>query len=217
MKAAAKFLIMAIYVSYAVSAHADGLEQFNAFIRSTHAAKGEFIQHQTKLVNGKTQATNQSSGTFMFARPGKFIWFYQKPYEQLLQSDGKKLYMYDKDLNQVIMKPLESVLSSSPAAILFGGSDLEKNFVVKDIGKKEDMDFLQATHKDKDSTFLSISIGMKKGTPQKMELRDNFNKTTVILFQNLEKNPAQLTKNKDKNFVDPFQFTVPVGADIFNS
>ncbi len=40
----------------------------------------------------------------MFARPGKFIWTYQKPYEQVLQADGDQLYIYDKDLNQVTVK-----------------------------------------------------------------------------------------------------------------
>ncbi len=45
-----------------------------------------------------------STGTFEFARPGKFIWTYEKPYEQLLQADGEKLYIYDKDLNQVTVR-----------------------------------------------------------------------------------------------------------------
>ena len=43
-----------------------------------------------------------SSGTFAFARPGKFRWSYDKPYEQLLVGDGDKLWIYDPDLNQVV-------------------------------------------------------------------------------------------------------------------
>lgn len=190
---------------------AGGLDQFKAFIKSTSSAKGDFIQRQVKIVKGQVRLSDQSSGTFMFARPGKFIWLYQKPYEQLLQADGKKLYLYDKDLNQVTVRPLGTALSSSPAAILFGSNDLEKNFVLKDVGVKDGMDFFQATPKDKDSTFPLVSVGMKDGVPREMDLIDNFNKTTVILLKNLEKNPG-IEKNKP----DPFQFNVPSGADVID-
>ncbi len=194
-------------------AQAGGLDQFKLFVSSTHSAKGDFDQRQLKMVKGEAKLSGQSSGTFMFARPGKFIWLYQKPYEQLLQADGKKLYMYDKDLNQVTVKSLGTALSSSPAAILFGSNDLEKNFTLKEVGQKDGMDFLEARPKDKDSTFLLISIGMQDGVPREMDLRDNFNQTTVILLQNIEKNPAMLEKGK----LDQFKFTTPAGADVFNS
>ena len=205
--------VLTFCILSAATTQAGGLDQFKTFIRSTHAAKGDFIQHQTKVVKGEEQVLNKSSGTFMFARPGKFIWAYQKPYEQLLQADGKKMYMYDKDLNQVTIKALGTALSSSPAAILFGSNDLEKNFVLKEIGEKDGMEFFQATPKAKDSAFSLISIGMKDGVPGEMDLRDYFNKTTVILLKNIEKNPAALEKNKP----DLFKFTAPAGADIFNS
>jgi outer membrane lipoprotein carrier protein len=204
LKAAA--LAACVFISGYVSA--SGVDQFNAFVSSTHAAKGDFIQRQMKLVNGEVKLSDQSSGTFMFARPGKFIWLYQKPYEQLLQADGEKLYMYDKDLNQVTTKALGTALSSSPAAILFGSNDLAKNFAINDVGPKDGMDWLQATPKDKDSTFTLISIGMQNGVPREMDLRDNFGKTTIILLQNMERNPALKP--------DQFKFTVPAGADVFS-
>jgi outer membrane lipoprotein carrier protein len=208
MRQGLRKLVIASCVFIATAAQASGLEQFNAFVSSTHAAKGDFIQRQMKIVDGKMLLSNQSSGTFMFARPGKFIWQYQKPYEQLLQADGEKMYMYDKDLNQVTTKLLGTALSSSPAAILFGSNDLEKNFSIKDVGMKEGMDWLQAIPKDKDSTFTLISIGMQNGMPREMDLRDTFGKTTIILLQNMERNPTL--------HPDQFKFTVPAGADVFN-
>jgi outer membrane lipoprotein-sorting protein len=54
---------------------------------------------------------------------------------------------------------------------------------------------------------------MQNGLPREMDLRDNFNQTTIILLQNIEKNPTILEKNKP----DQFKFTVPAGADVFNS
>lgn len=192
----------------ATYAFAGGVDQFKEFVLVTHAAKGDFIQRQMKVVNGEPKLSNQSSGIFMFARPGKFIWLYQKPYDQLLQADGEKMYLYDKDLNQVTTQLIGNALSSSPAAILFGSNDLEKNFAIKDVGQKDGMDWLQATPKDKDSTFNLISIGMHNGVPREMDLRDNFGKTTIILLQNMEKNPALKP--------DQFKFSVPAGADVLN-
>jgi outer membrane lipoprotein carrier protein len=102
------------------------------------------------------KVSTPASGTFLFARPGKFIWTYVKPYEQVLQADGEKLYIYDKDLNQVTVKKLGDALGSSPAAILFGSNDLEKNFTLSEAGTRDGLEWLKAVPKTKDSSFEQI-------------------------------------------------------------
>ena len=149
-----------------------------------------------------------SAGSFQFARPGKFIWQYQKPYEQLLQSDGDKLYIYDKDLNQVTVRKLGDALGSSPAAILFGSNDLEKNFTLKEAGTKQGIEWLEAIPKAKDTTFDRIGIGMRQGLPVAMELRDSFGQVSLLSFTQFERNPAVSTRQ--------FTFVVPKGADVFS-
>lgn len=186
---------------------AAALDQFKAFVSSTKAAKGEFTQHQVKMTNGAPAVSGTSTGTFLFARPGKFIWTYQKPYEQLLQSDGEKLYIYDKDLNQVTIRMLGDALGSSPAAILFGSNDLEKNFTLKDAGVKEGLEWLEATPKTKDTSFDRIGIGLKNGVPHAMELRDSFGQVSLLTFKKFEKNPPMNPTQ--------FKFEVPKGADVF--
>ncbi len=190
------------------AAHASALEQFKTFVASTKAARGEFTQQQLK--KSETSKTAPiSTGTFLFARPGKFIWTYVKPYEQLLQADGEQLYIYDKDLNQVTIKKLGNALGSSPAAILFGSNDLEKNFTLSDAGARGGLEWLDAKPKAKDSTFEQISIGLRNGTPEAMELHDAFGQTSVISFKKFEKNPS-LTAQQ-------FKFVMPKGADVFNN
>jgi outer membrane lipoprotein carrier protein len=144
----------------------------------------------------------------MFARPGKFIWEYKKPYEQLLQADGDQLYIYDKDLNQVTVRKLGNALGSSPAAILFGSNDLEKNFTLSEGGTRDGLEWLTAVPKSKDTTFEQIGIGLKDGIPQAMELKDLFGQTSVLHFTNFQRNP-QLSANQ-------FKFETPKGADVFN-
>lgn len=199
------FLAGALVIPAAASAAA--LDQFKSFVSSTKSAKGEFTQRLVKTADGASKVANTSTGTFMFARPGKFIWTYQKPYEQVLQADGEKLYIYDKDLNQVTVRLLGDALGSSPAAILFGSNDLEKNFTLKEAGTKDGLEWLEATPKAKDTTFDRIGIGLKEGVPQAMELRDSFGQVSLLTFRKFEKNPPMPAEQ--------FKFVPPKGADVF--
>jgi outer membrane lipoprotein carrier protein len=189
-------------------AHATALEQFKSFVASTSSARGEFSQQQLKSATN-SKASPVSSGTFSFARPGKFIWTYTKPYDQLLQADGDQLYIYDKDLNQVTVKKLGNALGSSPAAILFGSNDLEKNFTLSEAGAREGLEWLNAVPKAKDTPFEKISIGLRNGTPEAMELRDAFGQTSLLSFKKFEKNPAMTAQQ--------FKFVMPKGADVFQN
>ena len=201
----AGLLLAWLAITASAACNAGALAQFKTFVAQTKAAKGEFVQRQMK--DGGKMST-PASGTFVFARPGKFIWAYAKPYEQVLQADGDKLYIYDKDLNQVTVKKLGNALGSSPAAILFGSNDLEQNFTLKEIANKDGLEWLEATPKQRDTTFDHISIGLRGGLPEAMELRDSFGQTSLLSFKKFEKNPSLGGEQ--------FKFVAPKGADVFN-
>ena len=194
----------AMTLALAGTASASALEQFKTFVSGTKSAKGEFSQQQVRSSPGKVAPV--STGTFVFARPGKFVWTYQKPYEQLLQADGDTLYIFDKDLNQVTTRKLGSALGSSPAAILFGSNDLEKNFTLSEAGTRDGLEWLDAKPKNKDTSFEQISIGLKNGVPEAMDLKDTFGQTSKLRFTNFQRNPTLAA-----NF---FKFEVPTGADV---
>ncbi len=198
--------LLAATAAFSGAAQAGALDQFKTFVSSTKSARGEFTQQQVrKSANGK--AAPNSSGTFVFARPGKFIWTYQKPYEQVLQADGEQLYIYDKDLNQVTVRKLGNALGSSPAAILFGSNNLEQNFTLSEAGERDGLEWLNAVPKARDTAFEQIRIGLKGGVPMAMELKDSFGQTSVLRFTNFQRNP-QLPAQQ-------FEFKMPEGADVF--
>lgn len=180
-----------------------GVEQLRSFLAQTQSASGEFSQ--TVERNGK-RAAPPSSGSFVFQRPGKFRWVYEKPYEQVLVADGQRLYLYDKDLNQVTVKKLAAALPASPASILFGGDTFERDFAVKDEGAREGLAWVVATPKEKDTAFERISIGFRDGVPAAMQVKDSFGQLSSITFNRFERNPK----------VDPalLSFTPPKGADV---
>jgi outer membrane lipoprotein carrier protein len=200
-----RLALLAATLALSSAVHAGALDQFKTFVATTKAAKGEFTQQQLKKSNNG-KATPASSGSFVFARPGKFIWNYQKPYEQVLQADGEQLYIYDKDLNQVTVKKLGNALGSSPAAILFGSNELEKNFTLSEAGTRDGLEWLNAVPKARDTTFEQISIGMRNGAPEAMELKDSFGQTSLLKFTSFQRNPALGAQQ--------FTFEMPKGAEV---
>ena len=188
------------------AAQAAATDQLQTFVTSVKSARGEFTQKQIKGQGASAKVSGTSSGTFAFARPGKFTWRYTKPYDQLLQADGQTLFIYDKDLNQVTERKLDGALGSSPAAILFGSNDLSKNFDVKNGATRDGVEWLELTPKAKDTQFERIGIGFKAGNLEAMELRDAFGNTTLLSFTGIQKNPPLPA--------DAFRFTVPKGADV---
>lgn len=185
----------------AAPAHAASIDQLRSFLTQTSSARGEFVQ---RVVRDK--ATQQSSGRFVFQRPGKFRWIYEKPYEQLIIADGQRLTLFDKDLNQATVRKLASALPSSPASILFGSNDFEREFDVSDAGARDGLEWIQARPRAKDTPFERIEIGFRDGLPGAMLLVDSFGQTTLLTFSRVERNP--------RLDADAFRFTPPKGADV---
>jgi outer membrane lipoprotein carrier protein len=200
-------LLVAAALALPALAQAAALDQFRSFVAGTKTARGEFSQRLVKNDNGNARVSNASTGTFEFSRPGKFIWIYKKPYEQHLQADGEKLYIYDKDLNQVTVRKLGNALGSSPASfsVKFFSRSLLPNRMAA--GERDGMEWLQATPKAKDTTFEQIGIGLRDGVPAAMELRDSFGQVSLLSFTKFERNPALPDSQ--------FRFTPPKGADVF--
>lgn len=195
-------LLLAAALLASSAASAAGLDQLKAFLESTRGAQGVFAQSVSAKSGRKPQ---QSAGSFVLQRPGKFRWTYEKPYRQLLVSDGEKLWSYDPDLNQVTVRKLGKALGASPAALLAGG-DLDAHFVLKEAGQADGLEMVDATPKGADGSFERVRIGFRDNLPRIMEIRDNFGQVTTLLFAEFRPNPPVAP--------DLFRFTPPKGADV---
>lgn len=187
----------------AVPAQAAGLDQLRAFLDGAKTGRATF--RQVVVAKGRA-APQEAAGTFTFARPGRFRWAYDKPYEQLIVGDGQQLWIYDRDLNQVIVRKLDRALGANPAALLAGSNALESNFELADAGTSDGLDIVEAKPKAADTGFERVRIGFRENLPRAMELRDAFGNVTTLTFGAFERNPA----------VDPglFRFVPPKGADV---
>ena len=196
-------LAMLTGLAIALPARAGSIEKLHAFIEHTRSAKANFRQ---EVIDSNGSLQQQASGTVQFQRPGKFRWTYDKPYEQIIVGDGEKLWIYDKDLNQVTRRNLDKALGSSPAALLAGADDVDRYFSLNAVGVKKKLDWLEVKPYDEESLFEKVRMGFRGNTLEVMELHDHFGQKTTITFSNMQRNPATSP--------DLYTFTVPKGADV---
>jgi outer membrane lipoprotein carrier protein len=188
---------------FPVAVAASGLAQLAAFLEGAKNGRAAFGQTVASRTAGNAKA---ASGTFTFARPGKFRWAYEKPFEQLIVGDGERLWIFDRDLNQVIVRKLDRALGSSPAAILAGDNALDKSFLLADDGSRDGLEFVLARPRGAESGFESVRIGLADNLPRRMELKDSFGNLTTLVFTHFERN-VMLDAAQ-------FRFAPPPGADV---
>lgn len=185
---------------------ASAIDSLKTFIQETRTVRAHFAQ---TLYDKNARTLQESKGTMLFERPEKFRWTYEKPYEQLIIGDGTQVWFYDQDLNQVTIRQFNIAIGSSPAALLAGSSAIEENFVLTELGLQNQIEWLEAIPKSKESAFEFIQMGFSpEGMLKIMALRDNFGQTTLLTFSDLDKNPELAA--------DLFKFIPPRNADVIS-
>lgn len=199
-------LVCLLFCLMPAMAHATATDSLNAFIKDARTVQADFSQ---TLLDKSAQVIQESTGTMLFERPGKFRWIYKTPYEQLIVGDGDRVWFYDEDLNQVTVRQLDIAIGSSPAALLAGNSAIDENFEITELGLQNQIDWLEAIPKTSESSFEFIQLGFSPdGTLQLMVLRDNFGQTTLLTFTDLKQNIDLPT--------DTFTFVPPENADVIS-
>ena len=189
--------------------HAGAIDKLHQFLESTKTLRAGFTQIVVAKNGTRPQ---QSSGVMIFSRPGKFRWQIEKPYSQLLVSDGEKVWIYDPDLRQVTVKKVGNALGGTPAALLAGESGgkstLEKSFTLREAGEREGLEWVEAVPKSQESGFEKLRLGFAGSDLKAMELFDNFGQTTSLYFSNLERNPVVAASL--------LSFKPPAGVDVIS-
>jgi outer membrane lipoprotein carrier protein len=193
-------------VSSAIAASADvdsGRKRVEAFLGGLQGLQAQF--HQV-LTDRSGRPIDEASGVLAIRRPDRFRWDYRDPYEQVIVADGSRVWLYDRDLEQVTVRKLDDTLSATPAMLLSGEGNLEDNFTVTGVAKEGSVDWVQMTPKRSDTDFKSVRLGFEGQTLRFMELADKLGQTTQLEFTQVERNPV----------LDPsrFTFSVPPGADV---
>ncbi len=192
------------YSSYLFADEVDS--RLDTFLINLETFSAAFEQ---SLYNEVGEELEKSAGVFYLRRPGMFHWAYREPYSQLIISDGITLWVYDEDLEQVIIKDISESIENSPAAILGGGININDHYVVIDMGIMDGINWLELTPRDTESQYDSIRLGFKDEELSNMLLFDNLGMKNLITFEDI--------KTNNSLNLELFKFSPPEGIDIIDN
>lgn len=194
----------------AMSVWAAGMESLEAFVKNVKSGRAEFTQTVTAPAKeGQPSRAKVSTGTFEFQRPGQFKFDYKKPFAQTIVADGKTLWLYDADLNQVTQRAQAQALGSTPAALIAAAPDLralQADFTLESAPERDGLQWVKATPKTKDGQLQGIQVGFQGDALAALEIQDSFGQRSVLKFSKVEVNPAL--------GAGAFAFKAPAGADV---
>lgn len=191
-------------------ARADGLGSLDAFIGHVQSGEADFVQTVTSPgADGQPDRVKQSSGRFVFERPGRFRFDYTEPFAQEIVADGQTLWLYDVDLEQVTRRPQEQVLGQTPAALLAAAADAEAlaaDFDLAGLPDRDGLQWVEAKPRQADGQLQAVRVGFDGEKLAVLEILDSFGQESILRFSNFQVNPALPA--------GLFDFVPPAGVDI---
>jgi outer membrane lipoprotein carrier protein len=177
-----------VFALFATTVFAGARDDLTSFTKGLKGLDGQFTQ-QVFDANGKLKES--SSGRVALTVPRLFRWEYTKPYEQLIVADGKQVWVYDPDLQQVTKRPQGGEEQSSPLAALVDPVKLNRDYAIKEVGLQSGLDWLELTPKTSTETgFKSARLGFGTQGLATMQVVDALGQKTRITFNNWKRNPT---------------------------
>jgi len=179
-------------------------------LQKSYDATQDFVADFRQETEVKTlNRTLKASGKLSFKRPGKMLWRYDEPKGQFVLADGKHLYFYQPEQNQVIKSPLKNAFRGDiPLSFLLGLGNLKKEFNATLKSTEESNYVLRLEPKGESGGFGEILLAVNKSTSdiQWVSIRDASANLTTIRFSGMRKGVGVNDSL--------FQLQIPNGADI---
>lgn len=200
MKRCIQALVLALATVTGTAAGAAPLEALQSYFESVNTLRGTFVQTTR---NDSGALIERATGHFSLRRPGEFNWVYETPYAQRIVATGKWLWVNDRDLRQVTVRPLGDVLGVGPALLLSGSfHDLREQFHMS-VG---DDGWIRLQPRNDRWSVQSVRLRMNDGVPGVLRLEDGLGQTVRLELSALERN-VTLPE-------DVFATEVPEGSDL---
>jgi outer membrane lipoprotein carrier protein len=197
-----------LLASLVLASAAQAQTPLDTYLSHLKTLRAEFAQTVT---DGKGREVQKAKGTLTIVRPGRFRWELTPAggAQQLMVADGKDLWFYDRDLEQVSVKPATTALSATPAGLLSGDGNIRELFTVAPAGRKDGFDWVLVTPKHSDADFREARLAFGASELKRMVLKDKLGQTVRLDFARSERNP-QVADAEVK-------FAPPAGADVIGT
>jgi len=204
--AATRVVIAATLTLFATGAAAqtgpDGLKRFFSDV-NTYSAQFDQV-----VLDDQLNVVEESGGQMWISRPGRFRWNYTPPVLQEIVSDGKKVWLYDIDLEQVTVRDLTKAVGRTPAILLAGKDDISNSYDIRDLGVQGSIAWVGLKPTYPDAHFEDVRIGFENNQIRVMELVDGLGQTTRIALRDAVENPDVSNSM--------FDFKAPSGVDVID-
>lgn len=178
---------MAVALLVPITALADGAERLTRMLQPLNTYSADFDQ---QILDGSGQRLQHAQGHMWLSRPGKFRWEVDAPYEQVVVSDGNEVTLYDPDLQQATVQPLDQRVTHTPALLLSGSaSDLVENYEVSSSQQGVNETFTLVP-KAADTLFEELKLTFRSERLGFLQMTDSTGQRTAIEFKNVEQNAS---------------------------
>ena len=149
---------------------------------------------------------DSSEGLFEVAQPARLRWQITAPLEQQIITDGNLLWLFDPDLEQVVIQTFDRNLAATPAILFSGDLDqLDSAYFIR--RQAEGLFSLQP--EEVGTLFSHLEISFAGSQPVALAITDSLGQVTTIKFSQVVLNPPV---NPDR-----FIFKIPEGIDVINN
>lgn len=206
IKILAALVIVSLLMPLAASADSQAASRLAQLLEPLKTYKAHFDQ---QILDGSGQRLQRAQGTMWLSRPGRFRWEVDAPYRQVVVSDGDKVTLYDPDLEQVSIRPLDTRVTHTPALLLSGSADeLTENYRVTR-AQQGTAETFTLVPKTPDTLFESLKLTFHGETFDALRMTDSTGQETQIVFDDVELNPS-LEGSR-------FEFEIPEGVDVIRA
>ncbi len=182
----------------------DLTQRLENYFSTMESLRGNFRQ---QVSDSSGRPIEESFGTLLIQRPGKFRWQTKTPFVQKIIGDGERIWIYDPDLEQVTVRRQGDSFANTPAALLTQGGSLQSKFTIQPIDNRAGKyQWVELISKERGDGFEHLLIAMDGNQLKAIEVEDSLGQRTYIEFRRLRLN-AKLSNQS-------FQFTPPPGVDL---
>jgi len=195
-----KYFILLMVVFFSAITAAQSNKTLDQFYQSTQSLQADFEQ---LVRNTRGKILEKSIGSLILSRPDKFILEYVDPAEQKYISNGKTIWVYDIELEQVSIKHINGGIGDSPAMLLSSNTNIYKHYKVSSVklNKSDGLAWVQLLAKEPEMTFEKVLLAFKGSVLMQMIMHDSFGQVTELIFSNVQINKP--FANRQFNFVPP--------------
>lgn len=206
MRSLRAFFII-ILLTLSNTPYAQSATDFASLLNAVKTMQADFKQI---IYDERDKAVQTAFGSMAFERPGKFRWHAKKPIPQLIIANGNKLWIYDPDLQQVMIRSLQKAAGETPALLLSHVSaSIDRDFAITEMPEKQSgWRWFQLKPRKKESMFEAIHMGFVSNQIREMQLRDQLGHVTKIQFTHAKINQVLP--------LSTFEFNHPSNVDVID-